>query len=190
MVCFRIPFQFNVKASDKGVPEKTATTLIYISVQRDLKAPEFESLPYRVTVPETTTVGKSVFKLRGRDDDKMVSYSLTSHWMPIIQVVMFVQRLILKPHIWVRSSCVPQLLWNVLIPSDLRRVMIHFQAMPTADNWDVCSSAILLFFDACWSRSLSPLYHTGYPDLRDNRDRSSTVLLRSPFKDRRNLRQE
>ena len=66
-------FQFNVKASDKGTPEKTATTLIYVKVERDLKPPRFESLPYRMVIPETTEVEKSILTLRGRDDDKMVS---------------------------------------------------------------------------------------------------------------------
>ena len=61
-----------MKASDQAQPEKTATTLIYVRVHRDLRPPSFESLPYRATVKETYELNRSVFTFRGRDDDKMV----------------------------------------------------------------------------------------------------------------------
>ena len=60
--------------SDQAVPERNSTTLVYIRVKRDLQDPIFESVPYRVTVKETDPVGKLIYTLRGRDDDRMVSY--------------------------------------------------------------------------------------------------------------------
>ena len=65
--------QFSVTVRDQGEPEKTATSQVYIRVQRDLREPRFESTPYRTSVSERLDVGASIFKLRGRDDDKMVS---------------------------------------------------------------------------------------------------------------------
>ncbi len=59
-------------AADGATPEKTATAGVYVRVRRDLKDPTFESLPYQVTIPETLETGRVVFRLRGRDDDKMV----------------------------------------------------------------------------------------------------------------------
>ncbi len=64
--------QFQVMASDRGTPEKTTLTSIYIRVQRDLRRPTFESAPYVTTVRESQPVDSSVFQLRGRDDDVMV----------------------------------------------------------------------------------------------------------------------
>jgi len=75
---FTLHLQFNVMASDGADPEKTATTVIYIRVQRDLRAPRFESLPYARTILETLDVGASVFTFRGRDDDKLVGTYCTS----------------------------------------------------------------------------------------------------------------
>ena len=59
-------------ATDGGEPERSATAAIYIRVKRDVKEPRFEGAPYKTSVSETAQVDASVFKLRGRDDDKMV----------------------------------------------------------------------------------------------------------------------
>lgn len=64
--------QFQVTARDQANPEKTATAQVYVRVRRDLQPPIFESLPYTVTIPETLEVNRVVFRLRGRDDDKVV----------------------------------------------------------------------------------------------------------------------
>ena len=71
-------FQFQIIARDQANPEKTATSQIYIRVKRDLKPPKFEGQPYKIDISETTPIEKSVFKVRGRDDDKMVSGELHS----------------------------------------------------------------------------------------------------------------
>ena len=60
-------------ARDQAEPEKTGTVGVYIRVRRDLREPRFESTPYRKSIAETVQPGTSVFKIRGRDDDKMVS---------------------------------------------------------------------------------------------------------------------
>lgn len=64
--------QFRVTASDGAQPPKTATTRIFIKVRRDLKPPRFEGAPYKATISENSQVGRKVFDLKGRDDDKMV----------------------------------------------------------------------------------------------------------------------
>ena len=64
-------------ARDQANPEKTATANVYVRVRRDLKAPKFESLPYAVAIPETLERNRVVFRLRGRDDDKMVGSNST-----------------------------------------------------------------------------------------------------------------
>ncbi len=67
-----LSLQFNVLATDGAIPEKNATTLIYVRVKRDLRDPIFESKPYKVIISEILPVGRVIFTLRGRDDDKMV----------------------------------------------------------------------------------------------------------------------
>ena len=76
---FFLYFQFQVTARDQANPEKTATAQVYVRVRRDLQAPKFESLPYAVTIPETLKPesNRVVFRLRGRDDDKMVCFCST-----------------------------------------------------------------------------------------------------------------
>ena len=64
-------------ARDQANPERTATANVYVRVRRDLKTPKFESLPYAVTIPETLERSRVVFRLRGRDDDKMVRFKNT-----------------------------------------------------------------------------------------------------------------
>ena len=74
-------FQFQVTARDQANPEKTATAQVYVRVRRDLQAPKFESLPYAVTIPETLGLNRVVFRLRGRDDDKMVCFCRSFSFM-------------------------------------------------------------------------------------------------------------
>lgn len=61
-------------ARDQATPEKTGTTQVVIRVRRDLKDPKFEGGPYTASIPETLDVGRVVFRLRARDDDKMVHF--------------------------------------------------------------------------------------------------------------------
>lgn len=78
ILIFFLPWQFQVKASDQAVPEKTAVSSVYIQVKRDMRKPIFESAPYTTTVRESNPVGKTIFQLRGRDDDVMVSLFITT----------------------------------------------------------------------------------------------------------------
>ena len=70
-----------MNASDQAVPEKTAVSSVYVRIRRDLRDPIFESAPYSATVKESDPIGKSVFQLRGRDDDKMVGVIVPSQHM-------------------------------------------------------------------------------------------------------------
>jgi protocadherin Fat 4 len=74
-----IEYRFSVIVRDQSVPEKTATAGIYVQMKRDLQKPSFDGVPYSKTISEKLQPGTSVFRLAGRDDDKMgnLRYDIT-----------------------------------------------------------------------------------------------------------------
>lgn len=68
-------FQFSVVATDSGIPPKSSTVPVTISVVHDKFAPEFMSTPYDVPqLPENKPVGYQVFQVQGRDRDQKVGH--------------------------------------------------------------------------------------------------------------------
>ncbi|XP_046564129.1 protocadherin Fat 1-like, partial [Haliotis rubra] len=62
-------FNFQIQASDRGVPTaKVCTTFVSITVQRD-DAPFFVNEPYSNTIDETVTTGTPVFRVEAQDNN-------------------------------------------------------------------------------------------------------------------------
>ena len=61
--------QLRVGAYDDKVSHQVATTTVLISVTRNPNQPEFQNLPYQVTLQETTLVGTSVYRINATDRD-------------------------------------------------------------------------------------------------------------------------
>ena len=58
-----------MKVEDKGIPAKSATTTLEVSVIRNSFRPKFDKYDYTTTILETVPVTTSIFKLNGKDDD-------------------------------------------------------------------------------------------------------------------------
>lgn len=61
--------QIQVQAADNGVPAKTATTQVYISISRDQNFPVFNQSEYNVNLQENTPTGTTVATVHASDKD-------------------------------------------------------------------------------------------------------------------------
>ncbi len=68
--------QIQVQASDRGIPPKTATTPVYISISRDQNFPVFNESEYNVNLPENTEAGTTVATVVASDKDVSKSLNL------------------------------------------------------------------------------------------------------------------
>ena len=62
-----------MEAHDGGVPPKSATALVIITVNRNLHVPEFILDVYKKRIPETTSLGVSILQVTASDRDTLVS---------------------------------------------------------------------------------------------------------------------
>ena len=75
-------YEFVVKAQDKGVPPRSATTQVRITI-RDVNdnRPKFEKSFYNITVPEDTPISDRIISLTATDadagDNAFITYSIT-----------------------------------------------------------------------------------------------------------------
>lgn len=70
-------FKFTVVASDSGIPQRSTTVPVAITVVHDKFAPEFVNTPYNLPqLPENKPVGYQVFQVQGRDRDQKVIQKL------------------------------------------------------------------------------------------------------------------
>ena len=64
--------QLRVRAQDGGSPRLSSTTLLTITVQRNLAAPVFTQNSYTTTIPETQAPGSNILTLQATDSDLTV----------------------------------------------------------------------------------------------------------------------
>ena len=64
-------YQISASVSDNGIPSLTSqqSALITINVLRNKLDPVFLSQDYRVTIPETESIGNSILKVSAVDQD-------------------------------------------------------------------------------------------------------------------------
>ena len=63
--------QFEVTVTDSGIPQKSSSTEVVITVTRDEFAPSFVNAPYTAPfIPEDKEVGEVVFEVSGQDSDQ------------------------------------------------------------------------------------------------------------------------
>lgn len=67
--------------TDSGIPEKSNTIEVTITVTRDEFAPTFTNTPYKAqAVPEDKEVGEKVFTVSGQDGDQKVGICELQHF--------------------------------------------------------------------------------------------------------------
>ncbi|XP_050391949.2 protocadherin Fat 4 [Patella vulgata] len=72
-------YTITVTATDNGVRQESANTLVEVTVLRDVSAPEFTNIPRTITLEETQATNTSIFTASGRDADLQgeLRYALT-----------------------------------------------------------------------------------------------------------------
>ncbi len=76
---FTLPHNINcdpkvrVRAADGGIPSKSDTTTVRITVNRNLFAPRFDPINYNITIFETQALGLSIFQVTAIDTDSKVT---------------------------------------------------------------------------------------------------------------------
>lgn len=73
-------FQIRVRVSDGGTPPKTDTTVVGVTVTRNLKKPVFDPVSYSFRGLETLNLGSVVATVSARDEDLRVRYSGVRFW--------------------------------------------------------------------------------------------------------------
>ncbi|XP_041363172.1 uncharacterized protein LOC121378881 isoform X2 [Gigantopelta aegis] len=68
-------YTLRVEAHDGGMPPKSATALVIITVNRNLHVPEFTLDAYKQRIPETTSLGVSILQVAASDRDTLVPYN-------------------------------------------------------------------------------------------------------------------
>ena len=69
-----------ILAKDNGLPvPRTDTTVLVVTVRRNLNAPVFDQLSYTATIPDSTSLGSSVLTVSARDDDYKVQFYVPFH---------------------------------------------------------------------------------------------------------------
>ncbi len=70
-------FQFNVDATDMGVPPKKAerAAAVSIRVRRNRQTPTFSNLPATINLEMNTRPGTQVFSVDGRDADEVAPFN-------------------------------------------------------------------------------------------------------------------
>lgn len=63
-------------ASDNGKPARSATAIVYVTVERNFYAPQWDQTNYQVRLQETQPLGISFLKVVARDKDRAVSINL------------------------------------------------------------------------------------------------------------------
>ncbi len=63
------PFQVEVRASDHGIPPRTATARARIRITRDQNFPVFNQTEYTVRLPENTPVRTRIITVGASDKD-------------------------------------------------------------------------------------------------------------------------
>ena len=74
--------QLRVRAQDGGSPRLSSTTLLTITVQRNLAAPVFTQNSYTTTIPETQAPGSNILTLQATDSDLTVCMLPLHHHHP------------------------------------------------------------------------------------------------------------
>ena len=72
-------------ALDNGVPPKTNTTVLTLTVNRNLHDPKFSQFLFEVTIEENQPVGVPVLTLNGSDADNTVRYLFTTNKAELIK---------------------------------------------------------------------------------------------------------
>ena len=67
-------FQLRIQAYDNGTPEKVATVPVYITVDRNLRCPNWESDRQSVEILETHDMNSEVARVTGIDKDSQVVF--------------------------------------------------------------------------------------------------------------------
>ncbi|XP_076458561.1 protocadherin Fat 4-like [Babylonia areolata] len=62
-------FTLSIRATDQRVPERTDDTTVQVTVSRNQFPPVFTDEPYRVTIPETTSINATIFTVSATDQD-------------------------------------------------------------------------------------------------------------------------
>ena len=62
-------------AVDRGVPPKTSTATVEVTVQRNLNEPRFTSGNSRLSIPEILPAGSTITRVEATDTDSAVSMS-------------------------------------------------------------------------------------------------------------------
>ena len=64
--------QLRVEASDGGSPAQTATSMVTITINRNLNTPTWTKTSYVETIPETFGLGVSILRVTATDADTKV----------------------------------------------------------------------------------------------------------------------